>query len=191
MVAYLPNLLSVVRLVIGLYVPFAPPDWLLWLVVGAAASDLVDGTLARWLGADGPIGRVLDPVADKVVVVGVLVTLLARGLIAPGELVLLAMRDVAVVSGVVWLLVSGRRAVLARLRPSPLGKLTTAAQFAYVLAVLWWREPLALALAPVAVLSGLAGLDYLRRGLRGTARMDRVPSGRRSAEAAGCQAGLQ
>jgi cardiolipin synthase len=189
MIAYLPNLLSVVRLVIGLFVPFAPPDWLFWLVVGAAASDLVDGTFARWLGADGPTGRVLDPVADKVVVVGVLATLLVRGLIAPGELVLLALRDVAVVSGVAWLLVSGRRAVLARLRPSPLGKLTTAAQFVYVLAVMWRWESLPHALTPVAVLSGLAGLDYLRRGIREAFRMNRVPGGRRSAEAAGCQAG--
>lgn len=169
MVAHLPNALTLARLAAGVSVPFAPPAWQVWLAATAAASDLVDGTLARWLGADGATGRHLDPVADKAVVAGVLVALLVPGLVTPGELALIVLRDVAVVLGVAVLLVSGRPAVLTRLRPTPLGKLTTAAQFAYVLAILWRREPLPLALAPVAVLSGLAGLDYLRRGLRETA----------------------
>jgi cardiolipin synthase len=170
MVTYLPNLLTVARLAVGVFFPFAPPDWWLWLLALAAASDLVDGGLARLLGASGTVGRHLDPVADKAVVVGALVTLLVWGLVTPGELVLIALRDVAVVLGTTWLLASGRRAVLVRLRPTRLGKLTTAAQFAYLLLLLWRREPLPLALAVAATLSGLAGLDYLRRGLRDMAR---------------------
>jgi phosphatidylglycerophosphate synthase len=181
MVSYLPNLLSLVRLAVGVGFPFAPPAWQLWLVAGAAASDLADGLIARRLGVAGTTGRYLDPVADKVVVLGVLVSLLASGLVSPGELALLALRDVVVVLGVVVLVIWGRRSSLAGLRPAPLGKLATAAQFAYLLLLLWRREPHPLALAAAATLSGLAGLDYLRRGLREMARTSRggrpAPSG--------------
>lgn len=162
-----PNFLTTARLVVGILFPFAPPEWWLGLLVFAAASDLIDGSLARWLGASGPVGTYLDPVADKAIILGVLATLLIRDLVTPGELLLIALRDVAVILGTVWLVVSGQRAVLARLRPSIPGKLTTAAQFVYLLLILGRQEPLPPTVtAAVATLSGLAGLDYLDRGRR-------------------------
>jgi phosphatidylglycerophosphate synthase len=169
MFAHLPNALTAARLVVGVYFPFAPPDWWLWLLALAAASDLVDGGLARLLGATGDLGRYLDPVADKAVVLGALAALLGRGLVTPGELVLVALRDVMVVGGAVWML-AARPDLLGLLRPTRLGKLTTAAQVAYLLLLVWRREPPPPALtAAVGALSGLAGLDYLRRGSRGAA----------------------
>jgi phosphatidylglycerophosphate synthase len=160
-----PNILSLVRIGLGAWFPWVPADWRLWLVVVAGLTDLADGWLARHLGADGRFGKYLDPVADKLFLAGVLVTLIVDGLISPAGLALLAIRDIVVLVGTVGFVTTGRMAVLARLRPATLGKLTTAAQFLYILLVLWLGEPAYTALWVVAGISAAAAIDYLRRGM--------------------------
>lgn len=161
----LPNTLSLVRIGLGACFPWVPADWRLWLVVVASITDLADGWLARYLGADGHFGKYLDPFADKLFIAGVLVTLMADGLISPAGLALIAIRDIVVLVGTVGFVGTGRMTALARLRPSILGKLTTAAQFVYLLLVLWLGEPVYTALGVVAGVSAAAGIDYLKRGL--------------------------
>lgn len=86
---HLPNALTALRLVLAPVIAWmvwlayavpaqiqAPEDsgaqtWALWalgLFVLAAFTDLFDGQLARMLKADSRLGRVLDPIADKVLV---------------------------------------------------------------------------------------------------------------------------
>ncbi len=48
-----------------------------WGFVVAALTDFVDGWLARKLGAESVLGRVLDPIADKVLVAGMIIGLVA------------------------------------------------------------------------------------------------------------------
>ena len=79
----LPNLISVIRL---LLVPV-----FLWLVFGAdeigwagvllgviGATDWIDGYLARRLDQVSEVGKFLDPLADKLIVLSTLVILVAR-----------------------------------------------------------------------------------------------------------------
>jgi len=80
---YLPNSLSIARLLLGFAFPFIPNDWRLWVVIVAAISDALDGLTARWLHAQSKAGRLLDPIADKVLVLMVALTLLAEGAIHP------------------------------------------------------------------------------------------------------------
>ncbi len=77
---HLPNLITGLRLVLA-----APVVWLLLegryleslvLFAVAGVSDLVDGFLARHFGWTSRLGSILDPLADKALVVG---TLLALG----------------------------------------------------------------------------------------------------------------
>jgi cardiolipin synthase len=159
---HLPNLISLARLALGVLFPLLTDSFQLPVVAVAAASDYADGALSRLLGVAGGIGKHLDPIADKVFVVGVLLTLLARGLLTPGEVFLLSLRDLIVILGVIGVLLFGPRRLLAELAPSRLGKLTTVCQFAFLLVVLWQREPAPILLGVTATLSGLAGLDYLR-----------------------------
>ncbi len=84
----LPNLITLTRLgltaacfvCLEVVEPSSPKEELVWwafaLFVLAAATDFVDGWLARRLGAVTAFGRVVDPFADKVLVCGVLVILI-------------------------------------------------------------------------------------------------------------------
>lgn len=85
----LPNRLTWARL--GLVVPFlaaafAPMPWgawaAFWIFVAAAATDFLDGWLARQMGATSEFGAWLDPIADKVLVAAALLVLIAKGQIA-------------------------------------------------------------------------------------------------------------
>ncbi len=68
------------------------------LFVTALGTDFLDGQLARRAGSGTALGRILDPVADKVLAAGVLGALLAAGRV-PAELVLVVvLRDAALLA---------------------------------------------------------------------------------------------
>ncbi|OWJ68212.1 CDP-diacylglycerol--glycerol-3-phosphate 3-phosphatidyltransferase [Inquilinus limosus] len=84
MVTSLPNLLTYSRIaaipvLIALF--YVPAPWAAWtcLVIYAAAAitDYLDGKLARAWNETSPIGRLLDPIADKMLVTAVLFMLAA------------------------------------------------------------------------------------------------------------------
>jgi cardiolipin synthase len=81
--ADIPNLLTISRIVtipvmVALF--FVPKAWAAWTILAiyapAAATDYLDGYLARSLQVTSPIGRFLDPIADKLFV-GALLFMLA------------------------------------------------------------------------------------------------------------------
>jgi CDP-diacylglycerol--glycerol-3-phosphate 3-phosphatidyltransferase len=89
----LPNAITVMRLAVAIAffvvverLPREPEELTGWIAVGlfafAAATDVVDGYLARRWDAVTPFGRVMDPFVDKVLVIGGLI-LLAGGDLAP------------------------------------------------------------------------------------------------------------
>jgi CDP-diacylglycerol--glycerol-3-phosphate 3-phosphatidyltransferase/cardiolipin synthase len=175
-----PNGLTLARLAFGVAFPFVAPGWQPWLIVIAAATDLIDGWLARHLGVDGRHGKYLDPVADKVFALGVLISVLRDELLSPLEMALLLSRDGIVVFGTLALVLAGRKDVLARTRPTLLGKVTTAVQFIYFFLITWVRGPVYPVLAIVVAVSALAGLDYLRRGWRTAMRQPPIESSAKS-----------
>jgi cardiolipin synthase len=78
----LPNLLTIGRIVavpvICLLVVLGGPVWgtlAFLLYVAAAASDWLDGYLARKLNQGSPLGRMLDPIADKLLVGALLIVM--------------------------------------------------------------------------------------------------------------------
>src|SRR5262245_57116666 len=160
-----PNGLSLARVALGLCFPWLPGGWRAGAVLLAALTDFADGASARLLRCASTTGRYLDPIADKVFLVAVVVTALAEGLLTPLEVVLVGLRDLAVLTVAGWLLfrqgISGWR----RARATLLGKTTTAAQFVFFLTLLAGGEPAAILLGATVVISGLAAADYLRRFL--------------------------
>jgi phosphatidylglycerophosphate synthase len=163
LVGALPNALTLVRLALGVAFPLIPERWRLPALLAATATEFLDGRLARLLHAAGTTGRLLDPVADKVFVLGVLATLLGEGAVTPGQLLLAAARDVIVAAGALWVAVRRGASALRRMPPSWLGKLTTAAQFSFLLTLFLaplLRLPF---LAAASVLGLAAGIDYVRR----------------------------
>lgn len=98
-----PNLLTMARIVA---IPFFV--WLLdvptpvrgfWACIvftGAAITDVLDGYLARRLGVVSVLGKFLDPLADKLIVMAALVWLVPMGRIAAWVVVLLLAREISV-----------------------------------------------------------------------------------------------
>ena len=80
-----PNILTVLRLLSALVLPFVfvfvtrpYGDWIaLGLFVAVSATDFLDGMLARAWGQVSRLGEMLDPIADKAMVLIALFTLVA------------------------------------------------------------------------------------------------------------------
>jgi cardiolipin synthase len=136
----LPNLITVARLCA---VPLA-----VWLVmearlaqafvvfVAAGASDAVDGWIARHGGSRSMLGSVLDPIADKVLLVSMYVVLAATQVLPSWIAILVVFRDVLIVGGVLLLSFMGAS---LKIRPIMISKVNTAAQLLLVAAVLMLR----------------------------------------------------
>ncbi len=85
---YIPNVLSVIRIIlvfvfVGLFF-FDYPDnliWALFVFLLAGATDVVDGFLARRFKWISNLGKVLDPLADKLMQCTVLICLTVKSLI--------------------------------------------------------------------------------------------------------------
>jgi cardiolipin synthase len=166
---HLPNLISVLR--IALVAPLIAT--ILWdryesaLVIAAVAgvSDGVDGYLARRFRWQSRLGSILDPVADKLMLVGCLVALGWLHEAPRWLVVLVVVRDAVIVLGALaW----HRILHTFEARPSWLSKTTTVAQIGFVLLVLadqafGWGIPMAIPVWVVAVLTAASGLDYVVR----------------------------
>src|SRR5579863_962884 len=99
----IPNLLTMARIAA---IPFF--TWLLddptpkrgfWAAIvftAAAITDMLDGYLARKLGVVSVLGKFLDPLADKLIVMAALVWLVPMGRIAAWVVVLLLAREISV-----------------------------------------------------------------------------------------------
>lgn len=96
-----PNALSLVRLVMAIVffvaVEQGRPAAAFWLFVVAASTDWVDGWYARRFGQVSRLGRIFDPLVDKVIVCGAYVLLAAAGTaIAPWMAVVVVVRELMV-----------------------------------------------------------------------------------------------
>lgn len=158
---FTPNALSLSRIVLGLAFPFVPNAIRPWLIGVAAATDVLDGFTARALGMASNTGRLLDPIADKIFVLLIAGTLVVEGAITPWWAAGIAARDIGVLAGSVAVAFSCRRASLAQMWPSWLGKCTTAAQFAVLLAAVIWGHAPTWLLAATTSLSIAAAVHYV------------------------------
>jgi cardiolipin synthase len=93
--------------------------------LGAGISDAIDGWLARALDARSALGGLLDPVADKALLVSVYVTLAAIGVLPDWLAILVVFRDLVIVGGVLVLWVLGQPPAI---RPILVSKVNTAMQ---------------------------------------------------------------
>lgn len=171
----LPNLISLGRL---LLVPLAISLILdgryraaFWVFVVAGISDALDGFIAKRFDRRTRLGALLDPLADKVLLVSVYVTLGVAGQIWAWLVVLVVFRDIMIVGG--FLLIQAIAALPKPTHPLFISKVNTGVQVAmvgYVLA----RRGLGAEPGPVDVVLGTAvavttvvsGLTYLLRWAR-------------------------
>jgi CDP-diacylglycerol--glycerol-3-phosphate 3-phosphatidyltransferase len=175
-----PDQLTVARVaavpVVVLLYEWDFPDhnyWATALFAVAMATDFFDGRIARNQGRTSAFGSLLDPIADKILVLAVLVVLIDQAVL-PGWMVAAIVAREFLVSGL--RLAAMERGVVLHARD--LGKLKTwsqavaaavgglAAAGAWGNDVAWWTLLVAL------VLTWISGLDYARAApglLRGRA----------------------
>ncbi len=127
-VVNLPNVISFARLcAVPVAVWLALRDHLAATFVvfsAAGVSDALDGWAARRRGGSA-LGAILDPAADKALLVAMFVTLAAIGVLPVWLAVLTVTRDLLIVAGI---LVLWARSVRVRMRPLQISKLNTALQ---------------------------------------------------------------
>ena len=137
---YVPNVLTISRIVLTpVLLVLLMSDtligqiWALGLFIVAAASDYLDGKLARVFKVHSRLGQFLDPFADKVLVLGMFVALafLIPHAVPWWAVVLIALRDVMVTGLRTWTESRGRT-----LRTLPIAKTKTTVQLVYLIAAL-------------------------------------------------------
>jgi cardiolipin synthase (CMP-forming) len=128
-----PNVISFARLaLVPVFLWFrltGEPEVAFTVFIVAAASDLLDGFLARLLDQRSKLGGIIDPTADKALIFTALVTLVVEGLLPLWLLLLEAFRDSAMAIGAVMV---KRRQMEIPTTPSRIGKYST---FALVITV--------------------------------------------------------
>ena len=133
-----PNVLTIIRilavpvLVVALLDETANGDTLAAIVFALAAlTDGLDGYIARSRGSITTFGKLMDPLADKLLIIGALVSLVSLGRLAAWVAMVIIAREVAVT--ILRTIAAERGIVIAASR---LGKLKTVLQIAAVIALI-------------------------------------------------------
>ncbi|MGH7045692.1 MAG: CDP-alcohol phosphatidyltransferase family protein [Stellaceae bacterium] len=179
----LPNLISLGRLLLA---PLA--IWLIlggrygaafWVFVCAGVSDALDGFIAKRFNRRTRIGALLDPIADKTLLVSVYVTLGIAHQLWPAVVIVVVFRDVMIVGG--FLLIQTMASMPKHYDPLYISKINTGLQItliAFVLARLGLGTDtgaLGVVLSiGVMMTTVLSGLSYLVRWARILARSEQV-----------------
>ena len=135
--AFIPNLLSIIR--IGLVYPLLNNIYLLnykvslIIFVVASITDALDGYLARKLNWQSELGKILDPVADKLLLSGTIFVLWLSDLIPFYMFLILIARDVIILLGAAF-----QMTLTDSMAPYPnfLGKFTTIILIVYIAIIL-------------------------------------------------------
>lgn len=170
----IPNLISLARILLVpvLVWAIAAGEMLFafLLFLGAGVSDAIDGFLAKRFGMSSELGRYLDPLADKVLIVSIYVSLGITEAIPRWLVILVVSRDIMIVGAVMlaWLVDKP-----ISVKPLAVSKLNTAAQILFaglVLAALGFQFDagwlLTGAMAAVAILTLLSVAAYVREWVR-------------------------
>jgi CDP-diacylglycerol---glycerol-3-phosphate 3-phosphatidyltransferase len=137
--------------------------WATGVFIAAMATDWFDGRVARRRGRTSAFGSLLDPIADKILVLSVLVVLIDRG-VFPGWMVAAIVAREFLISGL--RLAAVERGVVIHARD--LGKLKTWSQAiaagvgGFAAAGAWSHRAGWWALLVALVLTWVSGLDYAR-----------------------------
>jgi len=158
------NLLSLSRIPLGLaFLAVRDPIWLAIIVAVGAATDLLDGFIARLTGTVSEVGAILDPFCDRIFVLLGLVSFLPTGRLDWAGFIVLMLRDFF--TGGVYIV--GR--VAGRDPPFQSrwgGKVTTALQVLALFTLIFWPEWVGLPILLVGLTSVYAIIDYGQAGIR-------------------------
>jgi CDP-diacylglycerol--glycerol-3-phosphate 3-phosphatidyltransferase len=140
------------------------------IFIFASITDYFDGYLARVWSVQSNFGKVLDPIADKLLVAATLMMMVDRSIAPVLPTLVILCREI---------LVSGMREYLAELKVSlpvsHLAKIKTAAQMIAIIILLLGEEVTGIphtdligeiSIWIAAILTVVTGYEYLRQGIK-------------------------
>ncbi len=147
----------------------APREWLRWSAVGvfvlASVTDTFDGYVARRFGQVSKAGALLDPIADKGLMLAAIITLSVSSWHYELPLwfpVLVIARDAVIVLGCIVVRFAHDH---LEVRPSWTGKIATALQMIAVAWAMFQIPRLELVVWPAGFFTLVSGLEYMWRGV--------------------------
>lgn len=166
----LPNLLSIFRLFLTipfiLSIHYQKYDIALILFVVQGISDLLDGFFARIMKEKTYLGSILDPLADKVMLVSSYIVLSANNIVPIWVTLTVLLRDLILSCGFIILY-----KLSYKTRPSPtiISKITTLFQMSTIVYILWFNARggyVDYFFYATAILTVASGCQYVARGIR-------------------------
>ena len=155
------NLISFIRIILGVLLFFATDNQKLILIFMAGWSDFLDGYVARHLSQFTDMGLWMDPLADKVFITCLCVSLVLEGIIPMWVFCLFLGRDLFIGFG--YLVMRYTRMVM-NFNPNFISKVNTGLQMLYPMAVISHLFPMFFMYAAI-VTTILSLLAYLMRFL--------------------------
>jgi len=166
----LPNLFTLARLVLA---PFVAADILhdrygraIIILFVAGFTDVIDGYLARRLGSSTPAGAYFDPIADKILLSVIYISLGIAGAMPWWMVAVVFGRDVLILAMAAYGLLF---TTLRKFPPSVWGKISTFLQIGAALVVMGARAgmaaPVTLALCLMVFGTIVSGLHYTWRAV--------------------------
>lgn len=164
-----PNVLTLGRFALVPFVAWrlleGDIDGAFYFFLAAAITDFFDGFLARRLDQKSVLGAWLDPLADKAMLLTVILLLADHGIVPVWLALIVVLRDVAVLIGAAaWLNLTGYLDVA----PTWAGKIATFAEFVLVCVLLGqhglpvaWQVAFPLLIGLTALLAAVSGLQYI------------------------------
>ena len=134
---YIPNLLTLTRIglvpILLVLLQSHQYVWSLLVFMLAGVTDGLDGYIARRFNAKTKLGALLDPIADKCLLVASYVMLSSLSLIPFWLMIVVVFRDIVIVSGYLLLVIFFGK---IEIRPLLISRVNTVLQILYILFVL-------------------------------------------------------
>ncbi len=161
------NLLSLARIPLGITIlALEDPMAVAAVLAAGAATDLLDGAIARLTGTQTEVGALLDPFCDRIFVFLALVSFLPSGHVEWAGFIILILRD----------LFTGGVFIVSKLAGEPVpfhsrmgGRVTTALQVVALFTLIFAPQYVMVLILLVGIASVYAIIDYGMAGLRTTA----------------------
>jgi len=133
----IPNLLTLARILLTPFIVYAivenQPVYALLLMGIAGLTDMLDGAIARYFNQRSTVGAYLDPLADKLMLIGSIVTLFLMDWLPLFLFLAVVFRDVVIVVGAIAYELVTRK---LEMQPTLASKATTFMQIMLVLVIL-------------------------------------------------------
>lgn len=125
-----PNILTIIRIIlipffVFLFFSDLPHNMSFALVIFiiAGMTDVLDGFIARRFNLVSDVGKVLDPLADKMMLLSVLICLTSTGLVPLWILILIMLKEMVMIYGGVYLYFSNTQIIIPSNKYGKLGTL--------------------------------------------------------------------